>query len=413
MTIHIWKNFNQMATLEGAWKKKGRNLSPQDLSLMDNGTIIFDEKQILWVGKGDIPEKFKKGDRRDCQGLILLPELVDSHTHLLFGGDRAEEYQRRMNGEDYQRIAREGGGILSTVKETRASSGKELFKSAVARIDEMHSCGVGTVEIKSGYGLEKKKEEELSFIINDLKKHFSPAIQIHNTFMAAHAVPREFKTSREYIKKQILPLFEKLAGQGIIDSVDIFHERGYFDISDVKLLFDKAKEMNISRKIHADEFYDNEGASLACEYNALSADHLLATSGKGIKRLADSETVAVLLPGTGLFLGKGLADARAFLDAGCRVAMASDYNPGSCHCSNLLWLASVASPSYKLNMAEFWASVTLNAAAALGLKNQGALVSGLSPRFTVFRTESIAHITYRWGERMEVVDPMVFQTENN
>ena len=407
MTVHIWKNFNQMATLESAWKKKGRNLNPQDLGLMDNGTVIFDEKEILWVGKSDIPEKFKEGDHRDCQNLVLLPELVDSHTHLLFGGDRAAEYQRRMNGEDYHRIASEGGGILSTVQETRALSRKELFKSAVCRIEEMHSCGVGTIEIKSGYGLERKKEEELSFVIDDLKKHFSPKIQIHNTFMAAHAVPHEFKTSREYMKKQVLPLFENLAEQRIIDSVDIFHEQGYFDSGDVKLLFDKAEEMNIPRKIHADEFYDNEGAVLACDYNALSADHLLATGKKGIKRLADSETVAVLLPGTGLFLGKGLADARAFLDAGCRVALASDYNPGSCHCSNLLWLASVASPSYKLNMAEFWASITLNGAAALGRQNQGALIAGLSPRFTVFQAESIAHVTYRWGERMKVVDPMV------
>ena len=396
MKIKVWKNFNQIATLKTAFEKDGRNLKENDLDVINNGSIVFNEK-ILWVGKNeDLPEKYANESTRDCRDMVLIPELVDSHTHLIFGGDRSEEYVCRLNGKDYQQIARSGGGILFTAKATSLLSVKELFNLCVSRIERIHSYGIGTIEIKSGYGLDIKKERELSFLIHDLKKHFAPEIRIINTFMAAHAVPKTIKFSGEYIKKIIL-LLENLGKERIVDCVDIFHEQGYFNKKDVEELFKSAQKMNISRKIHADEFDDNGGAVLACKYNALSADHLLATKASGINALANSNTVATLLPGTGFFLGKKQADARKFLDAGCRVAIASDYNPGSCHCDNLLLLASVAAPQYRLNMAQLWAAITLNAAAALGLENQGALIPGMDARFTLFKTDSLAQITYNWG----------------
>lgn len=191
----------------------------------------------------------------------------------------------------------------------------------------------------------------------------------------------------------------------IIDAVDIFHEKNYFTSEDVDLLFTKAKSLGIARKIHADELNDNDGASLAVKHDALSADHLLKVSAKGIEDLAQGKTVATLLPGTAFFLGKPLAPARSLLDGGAKVAIGSDYNPGSCHCDNLLLVASMSAAQLKLNQAELWAGITLNAASALGLKDQGVIASGLKPRFSLFKTESLSHITYNWGRNFAVEVP--------
>jgi Imidazolonepropionase and related amidohydrolases len=282
----------------------------------------------------------------------------------------------RLNGADYQEIAKSGGGILNTMKGTQALSSEELFDISVDRVNRIHSYGVGTIEIKSGYGLTYSKEMELTKVIDKLKKHFYPKVQIKNTFMAAHAVPKEYKNSNEFMNSVVIPLLEELADKGIIDAVDIFHEKNYFDEKDTKLLFEKAQALGIDRKSHADEFFDNKGAILAANYQALSTDHLLRTEQDGIEALASSSTVATLLPGTGFFLGKPQANARRFLDEGVKVAIASDYNPGSCHCDNVILVASLAAPVYKMNIAELWSSITLNAAHALGIKNQGAVKQG-------------------------------------
>src|SRR5690606_39248632 len=224
---------------------------------------------------------------------------------------------------------------------------------------------------------------ELSLLIDRLKKHFYPRVQIFNTYLAAHDVPKDFSCSRDYLNQVVLPLLEKLAPLNIIDSVDIFHELNYFSDSDVRVLFSKDKELGIPRKVHADELNNNEGAALAAEFEALSADHLLKISDDGIQKLASSSTVATLLPGTAFFLGKPLAPARAMLDAGVKIAIASDYNPGSCHCDNVLLVASIAAAQLKMNITETWCGMTLNAAHALGLKNQGALIPGMRPRFSL------------------------------
>ena len=398
MSLKAFRNFSQVVTLSNSFKKDGRNLLPEDLSIIENASIIFDSEEIVWVGEDStLPREFQSVPSEDFQGKTLLPELVDSHTHLVFGGDRSSEYSMRLNGADYQDIANAGGGILSTMKATNNASSDELFESAVKRIERIYSYGVGTIEIKSGYGLNYKKEKECSLLIAKLKDHFKGQVQISNTFMAAHAVPKEYNSSNEYINKEVIPLLKELSEFGVIDAVDIFHESGYFDEVDTQQLFDVAAFLNIPVKSHADEFKDNKGAILAAKNNALSTDHLLCTKEDGIKALAESSTVATLLPGTGFFLGKPQADAKAFFDAGVKVAIASDYNPGSCHCDNVLLVASLAAPTYKMNIAQLWSAITLNAAHALNFKNQGALIPGLSPRFTIFDTDSIDKITYHWG----------------
>ena len=405
MNIKIFRNISQIATLGSAHHKNGRRLNLDDLGLIKNASIIFDQDKILWVGEDrNIPNDYlEKGYTEiDLFGKVVLPEIVDSHTHLVFGGDRAHEYTMRLNGSTYEEIATSGGGILNTMKGTQNLSRSELLKSATQRVKTIRSYGVGTIEVKSGYGLSFEKEYELSHVIHDLKNVVRPDVQIINTFMAAHAVPNSFTSSYEYMKEVVLPLLDKLGDEKILDCVDIFHEQNYFSHDDVVSLFERAKRWDIKVKIHADEFNDNKGAVLAVKHDALSADHLLQTNEDGISALANSNTVATLLPGTGLFLGKAQANARAMLDSGVKVAIASDFNPGSCHCDNLILLASIAAPIYKLNQAELWCAITLNAAHALGLKDQGALVEGLKPRFSIFNTDSIDRITYNWSKNLAI-----------
>lgn len=398
-------NLNEIVTMKSAHAKDGRKLIPSDLSIIKNGAIVYDDSKILWVGDTQkFPEQYRNL-ARDFSGHVLTPEIVDSHTHIVFGGDRAQEYADRLNGVSYEEIAKRGGGILYTMKLTNEATPEELFRTASERIERLYSYGVGTVEIKSGYGLNFERELEVSLIIDRLKKCFAPKIQIFNTYLAAHDVPKTFQSSGQYLKEVVLPLLERLAPMKIIDAVDIFHEKNYFTSEDVDLLFTKAKSLGIARKIHADELNDNDGASLAVKHDALSADHLLKVSAKGIEDLAQGKTVATLLPGTAFFLGKPLAPARSLLDGGAKVAIGSDYNPGSCHCDNLLLVASMSAAQLKLNQAELWAGITLNAASALGLKDQGVIASGLKPRFSLFKTESLSHITYNWGRNFAVEVP--------
>jgi imidazolonepropionase len=391
------KNLNQIITLAKASEKDGRNLLPEDLGILKNASIVYDDEQILWVGT-EVPVDYKNITWADGTGSILLPELVDSHTHLIFAGDRSDEYAMRLNGDSYESIAKSGGGILATTTATNEINPNDLFNLCCERIEAINSYGIGTIEIKSGYGLNYEKEKELTLIIDKLKKKYFPKVQIFNTFLAAHAVPKDFKSSSEYIEKSVIPLLEELAPMDVIDAVDIFHEEGYFDTKDVALLFEEAKSLGLKVKSHADEFKDNKGAELACKYEALSCDHLLRTNDKGIKALVNSKTVACFLPGTAFFLGKEQVDARKFLDAGAKVAIASDYNPGSCHYDNLLQIALLAAPTYKMNIAQLWASITLNAAHSLGLYQQGCIKVGMKSRFSLFRVKSIEMLSYSRGK---------------
>lgn len=397
----LFKNLAQILTLAPAHLKDGRNLLPADCGIIDSGAIIFDQNTIHWVGKSsEIPTSFSIEHSFDLAGHVLTPELVDSHTHLVFAGNRANEYTMRLNGADYQEIATAGGGILASTTATRSASFEELFDSGKKRIKEISSYGVGTIEIKTGYALTLEAEYLVSQVIDALKKYFAPDIQIINTSMAAHALPKEFKSTKDYMESVVVPLLKKLKEDHLVDQADIFHEKGYFNDEDLELFIMACKNLNIPFKLHADEFNDNGGAVSAATHGALSADHLLSSTQDSLKILANSQTVATLLPGTGFFLGKPQADAQFLLNSGAKVAIASDFNPGSCHVDNLLLCASIAAPHYKMNIAQLWAAITLNSAHALGLTSQGALIKGLRPRFALYKCPQLSEITYSWGKNL-------------
>ena len=399
----ILKDCKEILTLKNAHQKDGRFLKPEDKSIEKNKSVLCENGKIITIDTfSSIEKNNPDATIIDCSQFCITPELVDSHTHLVFGGNRAFEYSMRLDGATYEDIAKSGGGILHTMKQTNASSKDELLKLACERVEKIHSLGVGTIEIKSGYGLNLEKEIELSKIIHELKLKYKGTVQIFNTFMAAHAVPKEYQSSSNYMENVVLPALENLGPRNIIDAVDIFLEDGYFSEKDVRVLNEKAKEFGIPLKIHADEFINLEGASLACELDALSADHLLAISSEGIKSFSKSKTVATLLPGTGYFLGKKQCDARALLDAGAKVSIASDYNPGSCHQFDLKKIACLSAPNYKMNSTEVWSSITLNASASLGMNNQGFISSDMQSRFSFWECNSLDEILYNWDENFSV-----------
>lgn len=399
----IYNNFSEVLTLAAAYEKKGRNLKPDDLSLLCNASVVVDEGKVIWVGEShQLPSEFTNQANVqiiDGNGKTLTPEIVDSHTHLVFGGDRANEYAMRLNGADYQAIANAGGGILSTMKATQAASFEELLNLGRERINRLIDHGVRTIEIKSGYGLDYDNEYKLTKVISHLKDEYANKdIQIFRTFLAAHAVPKSFETSQDYLRQVVLPLMDRVAIEKLADFVDIFHEEGYFSAEDTRELFQKAKSLGLKLKIHADEFQDNGGAEIALEFGATSCDHLLQTSVETASKFSNSNTVATILPGTSMFLGKEFANVQSFLNSGAIVSFASDYNPGSCHAFNLIQLISTAAPKLKINQTQLWAGITLNAAKALDLNDQGAIVEGLKARFTVFNTSKLSNITYHWGQ---------------
>lgn len=401
--MRVYKSLNQIVTMKIAHEKDGRNLKPDDLSIINRASVVFNNDEILWVGEDhDLPEEYQTLEAINLEGHILLPEIVDAHTHLVFGGDRSHEYMMRLSGATYEEIAAAGGGIVSTMKATNALSRNELLKISQERVRALRAYGVGTIEIKSGYGLNFEKEYEIALVINDLKKIFQPEVQILHTYMAAHAVPKDYDSSYQYMRDVVLPLLDKLHTEGLVDAVDIFHEQNYFSAEDVTSLFERANRLGLPVKMHADELNDNDGAKLAVSFQALSCDHLLKISDEGIKLLAESKTVANLLPGTAFFLGKPQSPARKLLDNGVKVAISSDYNPGSCHFDNVIQIALMSAPTLKLNFAEIWAAITLNSAHALGLKQQGAVIPGLKPRFSIFNVESLEKMTYHWGKNFSV-----------
>lgn len=334
---------------------------------ISNGALAISENRIAWIGpESELPSYDAKTINR-LEGRWLTPALIDCHTHLVFGGDRAMEFELRLEGATYEEIARAGGGIRSTVQATRNASQSVLLESAADRVATLMREGVATVEVKSGYGLDSKTEISMLEVAQALEERCSASIV--KTFLGAHAIPVEFQhkadSYMDFVIDEVLP---EAYERKLVDAVDAYCETIAFSVPQVAKLFAKAKTLGIDVKLHADQLSDCGGAELAASFSALSADHLEYTTAKGIEALASSGTVAVLLPGPFLILGETQLPPIDVMRAnGVPIAIATDCNPGSSPLCSLRFAMSLATSLFKLTPEESLAGVTRNAAQALGL----------------------------------------------
>ncbi len=387
--------FKQVVTL-GNLPLRGK-LSDEQLEIIVNGGILINENKIQQVGNFEtLKSENQNIEIETIEGeQIVLPAFVDSHTHICFGGNRANDFAMRNAGKTYLEIAESGGGIWSSVQHTRSASEEELLKTLLERINFLISLGITTIEVKSGYGLDVENELKMLRIIKKAQEQTKATLV--PTCLSAHLKPRDFEGSNEeylqYILKEILP---KVKEENLAKRVDIFIEKSAFQPEESKEFLLKTKELGFEITVHADQF--TPGSSrIAVEVGAKSADHLEATIDEDIEFLAKSDTVATALPGASLGLGEKFTPARKLLDAGAIVAIASDWNPGSAPMGNLITQASILATFEKLTTAEVLAGMTFRSAFALNLEDRGRLAEGLKADFVTFKTNNFQNVLYNQG----------------
>ena len=368
----------------------------QELILIKNAGVAIQKNEIGWVGPmEDLPRKFRKNEQMNCEGRLLTSGLIDCHTHIVHGGERSREFEMRMEGESYENIAREGGGIVSTVSATRQASDAELYDSAVHRIERLLEEGVTTVEIKSGYGLDTDTELRMLRTALDIVKHNK--VDVRTSFLGAHAVPPG-EDADQYVDEVCIPALKAAHAESLVDAVDGFCEVIAFTTSQMERVFDCAVQLNLPVKLHAEQLTRIGGAQLAARYNALSADHLEFANEADAQALAQAGTVAVLLPGAFYSLRcEQIPPIQAFRDHGTAMAVATDNNPGSSPLNSILLAMNMACVVFGLSPTEAFAGVTLNAAKALGLEDRGRIAPGLRGDFAIWDADSIAELPYRMG----------------
>ncbi|MDR3218145.1 MAG: imidazolonepropionase [Dysgonamonadaceae bacterium] len=366
MNNYIINNITQLVTCSGFSAKHGRSMS--DLGIIENGMVVISDGLITYVGHAadsfpvDNPDAY---EIIDATGKAVLPGFIDSHTHLVFGGYREEEFSWRMKGDSYMSIMNRGGGIYNTVRATREASFDTLKSAAKVRLDKMSAMGVTTVEAKSGYGLDKATELKQLRVLKALNAEHP--VDIVTTYLGAHAIPTEYQgDEKAYIDFMLRDVMPVIREEDLAECCDIFCEKGVFSTEESHRFLLAAKEMGFQLKIHADEIVHTGGATVAAAVGALSADHLLQASENGIRALANSETVATLLPCTAFSLREDYAKGRQMIDAGCAVALATDYNPGSCFTASIPLTIALACIYMKLSPEEALTALTINAAAAVG-----------------------------------------------
>lgn len=387
--------FQQIVTLNHL-PLKGK-LNDESLEIITNGGIISDNGKIVETGDYQLlKQKFPNSEIDFIENeQVVIPALVDAHTHICFGGNRANDFAMRNAGKTYLEIAESGGGIWSSVKHTRAASEDDLVNGILERVGFLLRQGITTIEIKSGYGLNA--DEELKMLRAIRKAQEKTKATLVPTCLAAHLKPKDFDGSSEdylnYIIDEILP---KVKEENLATRVDIFIEKSAFQPEESKIFLEKAKQLGFQITVHADQF--TPGSSrIAVEVGAKSADHLEATIDQDIELLANSNTVAIALPGASLGLGEPFSPARKILDKGGILAVATDWNPGSAPMGNLITQASVLATYQKLTTAEVLAAITFRAAFALDLQDRGIIAEGKKADFITYETNNFQNILYHQG----------------
>ena len=394
----IIKNASQVVTCSGFKAKCGKEMS--DLHIIENAAVVVEKGVIKAVGRSaDLLANFDQTgyDVIDATDKAVLPGFVDSHTHLVFGGYRAEEFSWRLRGDSYMEIMKQGGGIINTVKATREAGMDELIKSGLKRLDSMLSFGITTVEVKSGYGLDRDTEIKQLEAMQKLDK-LHP-VDVVPTFLGAHAVPVEYigrqETFLDFIIQEVIP---EVVQRNLAEFCDIFCEKDVFSVQQSRRLLKKANELGLKLKIHADEIVQLGGAELAAELGAVSADHLLQASDKGVGDLATAGVVATLLPGTAFSLKEPYARGRYMIDQNCAVALATDLNPGSCFSESIPLIIALATLYMDISTEEAVTAITLNGAAALDRADRtGSIDTGKKGDLVILEFPSYKFLPYHIG----------------
>jgi imidazolonepropionase len=388
-------NIGQLLTMEGNGPAKGEQM--KTLPVLENAVIGLKDGKIAFIGTNEEAEGFRADQVIDANGKLVTPGLVDPHTHLVFGGSREHELALKQQGVPYLEILKRGGGILSTVRATRAASEEELFAKAKFHLNRMLSYGVTTVETKSGYGLDEETELKQLRVVQRLQQEHP--MDLVSTFLGAHAIPLEYKDNPDEFLAHMSTLLYTIQKEELAEFVDIFCETGVFTVEQSRAFLQAAKLLGFAVKIHADEIDPLGGTELAVELGAVSGDHLVGASDVGIAQLAKSNTIAVLLPGTSFYLGKEkYARARDMIEAGVAVALATDFNPGSSPTENLQLIMSLAALKLNMTPEEIWHAVTVNAAYAINRGEEaGRIAIGRKADIVIWDAPNYAYIPYHYG----------------
>ena len=357
-----------------------------------DGAVVLEGDRIAWAGP--MAELSHRGEALDLQGRLVTPGLIDCHTHLVHGGTRAAEFEARLNGASYEEIARAGGGIASTVAATRAASEVELLRTAQMRLDQMCHAGVTTVEVKSGYGLDIETELRLLRVARQLS-----GADIVTSFLGAHAIPPEYKGRADaYLDEQALPALRAAHAEGLADAVDGFCEGIAFSPAQIERVFLESQRLGLPVKLHAEQLSNLHGAALAARFGALSADHLEYLDEDGARAMAAAGTVAVILPGAFYTLRETqLPPIDLLRRHGVRMAVATDYNPGTAPMTSLTLAMNMACTLFRMTVSEVLQGVTTHAAAALGLRDRGRIAAGLRADLAIWEAETPAELAWRIG----------------
>lgn len=373
-------------------------MSGEGYGALETAALAIADGRIAWMGlERDLPAQPAANEEISAQGRWVTPGLIDCHTHLVYAGNRASEFELRLNGATYADIARAGGGIVSTVKATRAASEDELFAQSARRLRAMLAEGVTTIEIKSGYGLDAATEAKMLRVARRLGREFQ--VDVRTTFLGAHALPPEFAgCPDDYIDSVCNGMLPAIAAEGLADAVDVFCDTIGFTPAQTRRVFERARELALPVKLHAEQLSDQGGTQLAAEFRALSCDHLEYVSAAGVAAMARAGTVAVLLPGAFYFLRETRLPPLAMLrEQGVPMAIATDCNPGSSPITSLLACLNLACTLFRMTPSEALAGVTLHAARALGLADRGVLTVGMRADLALWDIGHPAELAYHLG----------------
>lgn len=401
MTILI-KNANEVITLKSNIQGPRTKEQMREIAVVENGSVLIEADHIVAVGaldqlEVDFPDLVKKAESIDASGKIVMPGLVDCHTHLVHGGTREQEFNMRLNGSTYMEIMNAGGGIHATTKRTRETSFEDLYEKTMQHLDVFLKHGVTTVEAKSGYGLDWETEKKQLEVAKQLQATHD--IDVVSTFMGAHAVPRDYKGREdEFVDVVIKDMLPKVAELELAEFNDVFCEKGVFTPEQSQRILEAGKAFGLTPKIHADEIEPYKGAELAAEVGAISAEHLLVASDEGIKKMAEAGTIAVLLPGTAFFLRAPFARGRLMIDEGVPVAISTDFNPGSSPTMSLPFIMNLACMHMGMTLEEVLTATTINAAYALNRGEQiGSLEADKKADVVILDVANYKQLQYFYG----------------